>query len=81
MTAPYDTGAAVPDFATCFSVAQLRAEAGEGPVSDNLCQELRDNHFVIVRLDDDGHSAMKGFWAAARDFFDLTFEQKEGVAG
>jgi isopenicillin N synthase-like dioxygenase len=81
MTAPYETGAAVPNFATCFSVEQLRAEAGRGPVSNRLCQELRDNHFVIVKLDDDGRSAMKGLWAAARNFFDLSAEQKEAVAG
>jgi len=49
MASPYELGAEVPVGTTCFSLEKLRSEAGRGPVSQQLCQELKRNHFVIVR--------------------------------
>ena len=81
MAAPYEIGAQVPSSATCFTLQQLRSEGEHGAVSQQLCEEMRENHFVIVRLDDAGESALQGVWTAARRFFDLSGEQKEEVAG
>lgn len=81
MAAPYEIGAQVPSSATCFSLQELRADGGHGAVSKQLCEEMRENHFAIVRLDDAGESALQGVWTAARRFFDLSGDQKEEVAG
>jgi hypothetical protein len=81
MASPYELGAEVPVGATCFSLEKLRSEAGRGPVSQQLCQELRRNHFVIVRPDAAGQAAVHDMWAQARRFFDLPAERKEDAAG
>jgi isopenicillin N synthase-like dioxygenase len=82
MTAPYELGANVPTGATCFSLTKLREEDNPtGTLSQQLCKEMRENHFIIVRLDEEGQSALNGVWMAARRFFDLPSEQKEAIAG
>ena len=81
MASPYELGAEVPVGVTCFSLEKLRSEAGRGPVSQQLCQELRRNHFVIVRPDAAGQAAVHDMWAQARRFFDLPAERKEDAAG
>ncbi len=82
MTAPYELGANVPTGATCFSLTKLREEDNPaGTLSQQLCKEMRENHFVIVRLDEEGQSALNGVWMAARRFFDLSSEQKQAIAG
>lgn len=82
MTAPYELGANIPTGATCFSLPKLREEDNPtGTLSQQLCKEMRENHFIIVRLDEEGQSALNGVWMAARRFFDLPSEQKEAIAG
>lgn len=81
MASPYELGAEVPVGATCFSMEKLRSEAGRGPVSQQLCQELRRNHFVIVQPDAAGQAAVHDMWAQARRFFDLPAERKVDAAG
>jgi hypothetical protein len=81
MASPYELGAEVPVGATCFSLEKLRSEAGRGPVSQQLCRELRKNHCVIVRPDAAGQAAVHDMWAQARRFFDLPAERKEDAAG
>ena len=81
MASPYEIGAELPVNSTCFCLEQLRLEAGSGPISKQMCEELRNNHFIIMRLDDSGRSDVQGVWSAAQRFFDLPAEQKETVAG
>jgi len=81
MAAPYELGAESPVGVTCFRLEELRSEAGRGPVSRQLCEELRTNHFVIVRPDEEGQAAVQGMWPQARRFFDLPAERKEDAAG
>jgi hypothetical protein len=66
---------------TNFHSTPLQAEGGSGPATRQLCEELRDNHFVIVSLGAPGRAAVQGVWAAARRFFELPSERKEAVAG
>jgi len=81
MAAPYEIGAGAPAATSCFSLEQLQAEGGSGPVSRQLCEELRENHFALVSLGAPGLAAVNGVWAAARRFFELPGERKEDIAG
>jgi len=85
MAAPYEIGAETPVSATCFRLEQLRAEmelgSTVGPIASQMCEQLRRNHFAIVLPDEAGQAALHGVWQAARDFFDLTAEDKESIAG
>jgi len=85
MAAPYEIGAETPVSATCFRLEQLRAEmelgSTVGPIAIQMCEQLRRNHFAIVLPDEAGQAALHGVWQAARDFFDLTAEDKESIAG
>jgi len=85
MAAPYEIGAETPVSATCFRLEQLRAEmelgSTVGPIASQMCEQLRRNHFAIVLPDEAGQAALHGVWQAARDFFDLTADDKESIAG
>ena len=81
MAAPYEIGAVAPDSASCFSLQELLSEGGRGPLSARLCEELRSNHFAIVKPSAAGTEALQGVWPAARGFFDLPAAQKEAAAG
>ncbi|MGB1601271.1 MAG: hypothetical protein ACPIOQ_51525, partial [Promethearchaeia archaeon] len=81
MAAPYEIGAVAPDSASCFSLQELLSEGGRGPLSARLCEELRSNHFAIVKPSAAGTEALQGVWPAARGFFDLPAAHKEAAAG
>ena len=81
MAAPYEIGSEVPAAATCFNLEELQLEKGAGPLSRQLCEELSNNHFVIVSLGASGRNAVERVWTAAQNFFELPSERKEAVAG
>lgn len=95
MAAPLEIGAQPPACATkCFSLDRLRGQAAPGAAAGDtaamqaavgeamqLCKELREHHFAIIRLDCAGQTALESAWRASRRFFDMSWQQKLEAAG